>query len=184
MISPIRVCSILKLLHLARSLARVTVRDPGFAALTSVAWLMLIGSRGAIKLLSLRRITSHLGSEMSETPIDAIPADQLRKARRTRRAISKAAPYTPTNSNCYPRGLTAHWLLRSAGIPSTFYYGAAFAEDTASLETHVWVRSGPVMVTGGPEHRNFAVVSAFAWVPANSTEEEKPVVLRPPEADG
>lgn len=161
----------LKLLQLARSIARVTLRDPGFAGLSSIAWVMLIGSRAAIRLLSMRRITRHLGSEMGETSTDNLPANQHRKALRTRRAISKAAPHTPTNSNCYPQALTAHWLLRAAGVPSTFYYGAAFAEDATSLGTHVWVRSGPIMVTGGPEHRDFAVVSAFAWVPANSAEE-------------
>lgn len=155
---------------LVRSLARVTVSDPGFAVLTVVAWMMLIGSRAAIRLLRMRRITTFLGSDMSETPLDALSADQLYRVHRTKRAISKAAPHTPTNSNCYPRGLTAHLLLRAARIPSTLYYGAAFESDRTSLETHVWVRSGPVVVTGGPQHEGFAVVSSFAWLPATSAE--------------
>lgn len=167
----------LRTMRLLRSLARVLVSDPGFAMLTAVSWVMLIGSRAAIKLFSMRRLTSSLGSQMSETSTDAVSTDQLYRARRTRRAISKAVPHTPTNSNCYPQGLTAHWLLRAAGIPSTFYYGAAFVEKGAALGTHVWVRSGPVLVTGGPEHEDFAVVSAYAWLPANSTDEARPLTL-------
>lgn len=172
-----------RLMRLVRSLARVTMRDPGFAVLTAVAWVMLIGSRAAIRLLSMRRISTSLGSEMSETPTEALSVDQLYRVRRARRAISKAAPHTPTNSNCYPRGLTAHWLLRAAGIPSTLYYGAAFEGDRTSLATHVWVRSGPVVVTGAPDHEDFAVVSSFAWLPANSTEQTRALVLGQDESD-
>lgn len=173
-----------RIMRLVRSLGRVTVGDPGFALLTVVAWVILIGSRAAIRLLSMRRITTFLGSDMSETGFDALSADQLRQVRRTRRAISKAAPHTPTNSNCYPRGLTAHLLLRAAGIASTLYYGAAFERDRTSLETHVWVRSGPEVVTGGREHEDFAVVSAFAWLPAGSTGQARPLVLGQHESDG
>lgn len=100
---------------------------------------------------------------MTETPRDGVPDEKLRYARRVGWAISKAAPRTPTDSNCYPQALTAWWLLHRKQIPTTFYYGAAFDDDGTTLEAHVWLRCGPFVVTGGGGHsRRFAPLTWFA----------------------
>jgi hypothetical protein len=132
-----------------RSVARMLRRDPFLVLLATRAYILLIVMRGVIRVVPLRLITRSLGSAMSETPNDGVPPQQLAYARRTGRIVEKVAPYTPTLSNCYPQALTARWLLHRRRIPSTLYYGAALEPGGTAMVAHVWVRSGPVIVTGG-----------------------------------
>jgi len=125
-------------------------------------YVLLVVMRGVIRAFSLQRISARLGAPMAETPTAGVSDEQLRYARSVGRAIDKAAPRTPTNSNCYPQALTAWWLLHRKRIPTTFYYGAAFDEDGTALEAHVWLRCGPLVVTGGRQRRRFAPLTWFA----------------------
>jgi hypothetical protein len=133
----------------ARSVARVLRRDPLLVLLAVRVYILLVVMRGVIRVAPLRLITRSLGSAMSETPRDGVPPGQLAYARRAGWIVEKVAPYTPTLSNCYPQALTARWLLHSRRIPSTLYYGAALEPGGTGLVAHVWVRSGPLVVTGG-----------------------------------
>lgn len=139
--------------------------DPAFAGLVGISWLLLILARAVIRIASMRRIAGHLGEQGEETPADDVPMHSHGHIRRIRGAIRLAAPLTPTTSNCYPQALTAHTLLRASRLPSTFYYGAAFRPDEGGLQTHAWVRCGPFIVTGAPEHRYFSPVASFAYRP-------------------
>jgi hypothetical protein len=154
--------------HRLRAWARTARRYAGRFVLVLHVYVLLIVMRGVITTLSLPRITKYLGTPMEETPTEGVPADQLRYARRIGWAILRAAPRTPTNSNCYPQALTAWWLLHRMRIPTTFYYGAAFDDDRTELQAHVWLRCGNLMVTGGGPHRRFAPLTWFADVPASS----------------
>lgn len=137
------------LTELARSVAR---RGTRMLFLIRV-YVLLIAMRGVIRVLSLESITARLGTPMFETARDDVSEDQIRYARRVGWAVGRAAPLTPTDSNCYPQALTAWWLLHRKEISTTFYYGAAFDEDGTALEGHVWLRCGPVIVTGDGGHR-------------------------------
>ena len=129
-------------------------------------WLLvkvyfLLGvTRLAILTLTFRRLAKYLGPHKAETPADA-PPEQLAAARRIAWAIRRASPYTPWTSNCFPQALTAKILLRRRGIPSTLYLGAAFAEDKSGLESHAWLRCGPLYVTGGKGDEKFGTVGVF-----------------------
>lgn len=123
---------------------------------------LLIVTRFIVDTLPLKRITEHLGTPMEETPRDGVTADQLAYAKRVGRAINHLSPKTPTESNCYPKALTGRWLLQRKDIPTTFYYGAAFDADGTSLEAHVWLRCGNLIVTGGGESRRFTPLTWFA----------------------
>lgn len=159
---------------------RGALRDPAFAGLASLTWLLLVASRGVVRVLPLRRITSHLGAERYETPVGGIPRRWFRRVRRIRSAILIASPLTPTNSNCYPQALTAHVLLRLSRLPSTFYYGATLDAEGA-LDTHVWVRCGQFYVTGAaPAHRGYATLATYAYVPPGSDVVASRAVLEPP----
>jgi hypothetical protein len=125
-------------------------------------YLLLVVMRGVVRVFPLRRITGRLGEPMVETSTDGLSPQQLAYARRIGRVIERLAASTPTNSNCYPQALTARWLLHRRGIPSTVYYGAAFERGQPALEAHVWVRSGPVVVTGGASGRRFRALTWFA----------------------
>lgn len=141
---------------------RAARHDPSLVLLAIRIYLLLILMRGVVRALPLRRITDRLGEPMSETSTDGLTPAQLAYARKVKRVVERLAPSTPTNSNCYPQALTARWLLHRQRIPSTVYYGAAFEAGQPALEAHVWVRSGPVIVTGGGRGRNFRALSWFA----------------------
>lgn len=149
-----------------RNFVTLARNDPGLILLAGRCYVLLILMRGVITVWPLSRITRHLGEHSSETALDGVTSEQMRFARRVRWTIRRIAHWTPTNSNCYPQALTAKYLLKRRRIPSTVYYGAAFADDGQELETHVWIRCGPTIVTGAPAHRRFAVVSKFADTPA------------------
>jgi hypothetical protein len=144
------------------SLARVSRRDPALVLLAFRVYALLILSRAIITLLPLRRITRRLGILMAETPVDGIDLADARYARRVSWCIHKLSPHTPTESNCYPQALTARWLLHRKGIPTTFYYGAAFEPGRPALSTHVWLRCGSHVVTGGRTGRQFQPLTYFA----------------------
>jgi hypothetical protein len=144
------------------SLVRVTRRDPELTVLAFRVYLLLILSRAVIRVLPLRRIAKHLGSPMTETPTTDLEPPLQRYARRVAWCIQKLSPHTPTESNCYPQALTAWWLLHRRGAPTTFYYGAAFEPDRTALATHVWLRCGSLIVTGGRTGRRFEPLTFFA----------------------
>jgi hypothetical protein len=152
---------------------RAARRRAGRFLLVLRVYVLLVLMRGVITALSLRRITARLGVPMEETPKAGVSADQLRYARRIGWAVSRAAPRTPTNSNCYPQALTAWWLLHNKRIPTTFYYGAAFDEDGTALQAHVWLRCGPLVVTGDGPRRRFAPLTWYADIPPRLSPERQ-----------
>jgi hypothetical protein len=133
-------------------LRRQIRRHVGRLSLGLQIYVLLVVMRGIITVMPLRRIGARLGERRAETPSDGLRPEQLLYAKRVGRGIRRIAPLTPTNSNCYPQALTAWWLLRRRGIPTTFYYGAAFNEEGTELEAHTWLRCGPLVVTGGGTH--------------------------------
>lgn len=144
------------------SVARVGRRDPLLVLLAFRVFALLVLSRAIITLLPLRRISRHLGTPMVETPLEGVDPEPARFARRVAWCINRLSPHTPTESNCYPQALTARWLLHRRGIPTTFYYGAAFESGGSELATHVWLRCGSHVVTGGRPGRHFQPLTYFA----------------------
>lgn len=124
-------------------------RVVSLAVVAVQVYVLLMVSRLVITVVSLRRITRHLGHEGAETDRQPLSPDEERYVRRVGAMIRRLARFTPTTSNCYPQALTAWWLLARRGIPMTYYYGAKFTEAGDGLEAHVWLRSGNLVVTGG-----------------------------------
>lgn len=151
-----------------RSLVWVGRRDPALFLLALHVGVLLTLTRGIIRILPMRSITRFLGTAMQESPVDGLNPDELRYVRRVRWTIEKLAPHTPTESNCYPQALTARWLLHRRGISSTVYYGATFEPGRPSLEGHVWMRSGHLIVTGGASSSRYTPLSYFADDPGGS----------------
>jgi hypothetical protein len=145
-----------------RSLAATALGQPGLVWLVIRSYVLLVLMRAVITVFPLRRIVRHLGTPMAETSHAALPPADERFARRVGGVISRTAPYTPTDSNCYPQALTARWLLKRRGIPTTIYYGAAFEPSGERLAAHVWLRAGRIVVTGGRTGRDFQPLSMFA----------------------
>ena len=101
-----------------------------------------------------------MGVRLSETASN-IAEDELLFARKLRWAIDIISPFTPWNSNCFPQALTAKYLLRRAGIPSTLYMGVTFKAEGSALQGHAWLRCGPLNVTGGANNDEFGAVASF-----------------------
>jgi hypothetical protein len=144
------------------SLARVSRRDPQLVALALRVYGLLVVSRFVINVMPLRRITARLGTPMVETPTDQLDPEAARYARRVAWCIRRLSSHTPTESNCYPQALTARWLLRRRGIATTLYYGAAFEPERPALQAHVWLRCGPMVVTGGGLGRRYQPLTYYA----------------------
>ena len=111
-----------------------------------------------IRVLRFSRLAPRLGTHMAESPATQ-DREMLGRARRIRWAIGSAARHLPWKPVCLPQALTAQWMLRRRGIPSTLYLGI---DPSDSYEAHAWVRAGRIIVTGGPRQNRFAVVSSFA----------------------
>jgi hypothetical protein len=52
-------------------------------------------------------------------------------------------------------------MLKCRGVHSTLYLGVA-KEGEKGLSAHAWLRSGTLVLTGGPGKERFTVISTFA----------------------
>ena len=99
----------------------------------------LIFSRLALRFVSFDRIESIFTSRVSFE-------EQNREKRHTRIAdvrwaVFRARRYLPGDTVCFPRAITAQWMLRRRGISTQIYYGARSTSENG-LKTHVWLRDG------------------------------------------
>jgi len=120
------------------------------AAMLSAAGLVL-------RVLPFSRVAPRLGTHMAETP-DAGAQTTAESARDVRWAVEIAARRLPWHPVCLPQAIAAKWMLRRRGVGSTLYLGV---NPSAGLDAHAWLRSGSLIVTGGPVNGDFTVVSSF-----------------------
>lgn len=121
--------------------------------------LVLCTVAGALLVvLKFRRLAPRLGRHMAVSPAehDTHTSEQVA---RVSWAIATAARHLPWRPVCFPQAVTAQWMLRRRGIPSTLYFGA---DPARGYDAHAWVRAGTTIVTGGPREDRFAIVSSFA----------------------
>ncbi len=111
-----------------------------------------------IKVLKFRRLARRLGRHMAVSP-ETRDTATIPQVARVRWAVAAAARHLPWRPVCLPQAVTAQWMLRRRGIPSTLYLGA---DPTRGYDAHAWVRAGTTIVAGGPREDRFAVVSTFA----------------------
>lgn len=69
--------------------------------------------------------------------------------------------YTPWESKCLVKALTAQTLLRRRKITSTVYLGVA-KDQNKKLIAHAWLRCGENIITGDDERYGFTMVAKFA----------------------
>lgn len=139
-------------------LARVTRLSASEAGLLGEAILGLMVSGILIRWWHFRNLARRLGAHMAESPVDQEPAHRL-VAHGVRWAVRAAARRLPWHPVCLPQALTAQWMLRRRGVPSTLYLGV---DPGSRYDAHAWVRAGRLIVTGGPLRPEFVVVSTFA----------------------
>lgn len=145
-----------------RRFQRMLAHPPGDWCRFAEAYLYLGIARAAILLVCFRRISRFLGVPKEESPGSLIPAlhDQVRQITW---ALGAAARRTPWQSTCLVRALAGHAMLHRRGISGTLYLGVTpDSSDPRALNAHAWLRSGPLMVTGGKEQAGFTAVACFA----------------------
>ncbi|HUE77202.1 MAG TPA: lasso peptide biosynthesis B2 protein [Longimicrobiales bacterium] len=132
----------------------------GIVDLTALAEALALCTAASILLRVLRfsRVARHLGRHMRESP-PSQPGATGASVQRVRWAVAKSAQLLPWKPLCLPQAVTAQWMLRLRGIPSTLYLGADPANRYAA---HAWVRVGGVIMTGGDDPRRYTVVSTFS----------------------
>ncbi len=121
-------------------------------------WLSL--ARLALLAVPFRYIAPYLGRHMDETSQELDPR-QASLARQIGWAVQVMAWRTPWESACLTQAMAAKVMLRRRHIASTLYLGVS-KDAAGAFEAHAWVRSGAWVLTGGPGHHRFAVISTFA----------------------
>ena len=128
------------------------------------AWLRLGLMRAAIRIGSLKRLTTSLDQHAARSdPLPPLPPAKRRLAVQISRAVIRAAAHTPWESACLAQALAAQRMLRRRNIPGALYLGIIKGDATRPMRAHAWVRCGDLFITGAEGHRAFTVLSVFSW---------------------
>jgi hypothetical protein len=76
-------------------------------------------------------------------------------------AIQIMSRYTFWESKCLVKAIAGMKMLERRKIDSTLYLGTS-KDKNNKLIAHAWLRSGPFILTGAKEMKNFTVVNKFA----------------------
>ena len=150
-----------------RSIKRFIALGRAEQGLFLLAYGILGVMRAAILLLPFKWLSRSLRQLPGPSHSVALSESQQRAALQVGEAVTRAARYTPWNSNCLAQALTAYHLLYHRGIPGVICLGAA--RDTAvqgKLTAHAWVRAGDTILTGAAGHEAFSEFTLFAWDPS------------------
>ena len=129
---------------------------------------MLVVARLVVWFVPFRRVASHLGDEMAESPAETTEK-QREVALPIGWAVRTLGRRLPWMSQCLVQAVAATWMLQRRRIPSTLYFGLA-KDPESHLKAHAWVRSGARILTGAKGHRDYSVVATFAEPELSSPE--------------
>ncbi len=110
--------------------------------------------------LPFKWIAAWLGAAGTETPTSAEDHEIL-MAQEIGWAVNAVARRALWDARCLGQALAATGMLRRRGLEGTVSFGAG-RNDTAEFTAHAWLRLGPLMVTGGPDHELFKTFTTFA----------------------
>lgn len=68
----------------------------------------------------------------------------------------------PQVTNCWSLSAAGMILLKKRGIPSELYFGV-LKLPTGEMKAHAWLKQGDLVVSGGKNHRRYAVVTIIRW---------------------
>ena len=128
------------------------------------ALVALAIARVAMAVLPFRRIAAWLGTPGVESPPVA-PAEDIRVAQEIGWAVGILGSRVPWDGRCLARALAATGMLRRRGLESTVIFGAC-QNESSGFDAHAWLRLGPFIVTGEPEHERFRTLTTFARRPS------------------
>lgn len=113
-----------------------------------------------ILFVPFNKLRQHMGKYRNESD-DDVSEKEYYIAERISFIVNKVASFTPWESKCLVRALTAQKLLKEEGISTTVYLGVKKDEDMKMI-AHAWTRCGKLIVTGDECKEGFVVVAKFA----------------------
>lgn len=124
------------------------------------AFVLTGAARLAVIVLPFKKLAAVMGKHTEESPVyaDETARDICNKVGW---AVGLMSSHTPWQSKCFVQALAAQCMLKRRGISSTLYLGVA-RDGENRLIAHAWLRSGPDILTGGPERKQFTEVAHFA----------------------
>lgn len=134
----------------------------------AAAWLCI--ARIAIRVVPFPRLSAHIGP--MQPPGQAVPAPfaATQTARQVAQAIRVAAHHLPVEMVCLPRALAAWQMLHRRGIHARLHFGKP-RSTAPGTETHAWLSSAGVEVTGYPVAHDCIEIGYLARVPLSGTEQ-------------
>ena len=76
------------------------------------------------------------------------------------RIVAAIANRVPFRAVCLQQGLAVQWMLRRRGVDAVLHYGVRVATGEAPA-AHVWVSVGGEVVSGAPQHLQYAEVARY-----------------------
>ena len=125
--------------------------------ITVLVWLYTGWYRFLIRFIPMRYLRKHFGIEGEESS-EVATLEQLRYAKMISGYVNQSTKYTPWESKCLVRALTAQRLLKRRKIDSTLYLGVG--KDNDKMIAHAWLRCGGISVTGG-DGSGYAIVARY-----------------------
>ena len=161
------------------SVIRLLRLPPGRWWLLFEAMLCLLGARLAVLLVPFSRMRQHLG-ELKPPAEENTSAEEaiVQVARDVRWAVNAVANRSPLEMVCLPRALAAWHMLRRRGIASRLHFGAPRQPEPgrAGLQTHAWLTSSGVKVTGYPVAYGCVEIGFFSRTGEGATEHNEAAV--------
>lgn len=148
-----------KALHLTKIFFHLSFK----VKVLTLASFFLLGFFRILILMSPFRFHKVLmGKEMKESP-EILNKKQYNKAAVVGWVVNKCSKYTPWQSKCFVRALTAQFILRLLHIPNTLYLGVS-KDGPRKLKAHAWLRCGELCVTGAIEKEKYKCISFYSWL--------------------
>ena len=119
-------------------------------------------ARIVILFIPFRVLRRFLGVPKEESSYD-IKIEEFRRVEKIAWAVNVASKYTPWESKCLVKAITAQRMLKRYKVYSTIYLGVN-KDEKNNMGAHAWLRCGNLLVTGGHEKENFKEVAKFSNV--------------------
>lgn len=137
--------------------------------LEAAGWLCV--ARVAIRVVPFSRLAAHIGTMRPPSQPAATPsASATHMARLVAQAVRAAADLSPIEMVCLPRALAAWQMLHRRGIHARLHFGKP-RSTAPGTETHAWLSSAGVEVTGYPVAHDCIEIGYLARVPLSGTEQ-------------
>ncbi|MFL0198644.1 lasso peptide biosynthesis B2 protein [Clostridium sp. WILCCON 0269] len=117
-------------------------------------------ARFAILSLPFNKLAAFVGKHREESSEQVSDIDEITIGK-IKWAVSVVCRFTPWESKCFVQALAGQIMLKKRKIDSTLYLGVA-RDKEKKLLAHAWLRSGNIIVTGGPGYTSFTQVAKFA----------------------